>query len=88
VCVRFVIAGHVQGVWFRAGAQRAARELGLTGYVRNLPDGRVEAVACGDLQPLDEFARWLDHGPPRARVDAVTRAPVPHAGPFADFAII
>ena len=82
-----MVSGRVQGVFFRASARQRATELGLTGYVKNLPDGRVEAVACGPAGAIETFAAWLGHGPPRARVQAVTRAPAPDAAPYPDFRV-
>ncbi len=73
---RFLISGRVQGVFFRASARARAIELGLSGYARNLPDGRVEVVACGASRVLVEFQRWLQHGPPGARVDGLDREDV------------
>jgi acylphosphatase len=70
-CRRYFVRGRVQGVFFRASARNEALHLGLTGYARNLDDGRVEAVARGDAAALDEFQRWLQRGPPAARVDEV-----------------
>jgi len=70
-CRRFYVSGRVQGVYYRASACDIARQLGLTGWVRNMPDGRVEAVACGDSRKLDEFEAWLWNGPETARVDSV-----------------
>lgn len=67
-CRRYVVSGRVQGVCFRASARDTARTLRLTGWVRNLSDGRVEAVACGESAALEAFGRWLAHGPPHARV--------------------
>jgi acylphosphatase len=67
VC-RFVIQGTVQGVGYRNFAQRVARELRIAGWVRNLPDGSVEALACGPAAKLDRFAGELRIGPPRAEV--------------------
>ena len=71
VARRFVISGRVQGVGFRWFAESAAAREGLHGWVRNLPDGRVEAQAEGDAEALDRFERALRHGPPAARVEAV-----------------
>jgi acylphosphatase len=71
---RFFVSGWVQGVGFRAFARRRALELGLSGYARNLADGRVEAFAQGDPAGIAEFARWLQRGPPLARVEDVQRA--------------
>lgn len=87
MCERFVVSGRVQGVFFRASAQQRARELGLTGYAKNLPDGRVEALACGPAPAVDAFAAWLHQGPPRARVQAVTRTHAADPGPYPDFRV-
>jgi len=65
---RYLIAGRVQGVFYRASARAEALRLGLTGWVRNLPDGRVEAWAMGPEDTLGAFETWLRRGPPRARV--------------------
>jgi acylphosphatase len=65
---RILISGLVQGVLFRRGITDTARRLGATGWVRNLPDGRVEAVAEGDKEMLDELVRFCNIGPPGARV--------------------
>ena len=66
--VRFRLSGRVQGVGFRWFVRRAAQELGVTGRVRNLPDGRVEAEAAGEPEALDAFRARLRQGPPGARV--------------------
>ena len=66
-----MVSGQVQGVFFRASAQDTARKLGLTGWVRNLRDGRVELVACGEEAKLKELEHWLWQGPPHARVTQV-----------------
>lgn len=62
------IFGRVQGVFFRAQACEKARELGLTGWVRNTSDGAVSAVAQGEEAALQEFLAWCKKGPPRAKV--------------------
>lgn len=69
--LKYVVQGKVQGVWFRASTRDKARELGLDGWVRNRPDGSVEAVARGDDARLAQFELWLHDGPPLARVEAV-----------------
>jgi acylphosphatase len=66
-----VVRGVVQGVAFRWHARERARELGLAGWIRNLPDGRVEARFEGSRSSVDSFVEWLAHGPPSARVDGV-----------------
>lgn len=71
--VRFLVGGKVQGVWFRASARDRAVALGLRGFARNLPDGRVEVLAIGEEEPLEELAQWLHYGPPQARVDELER---------------
>lgn len=70
-CVRCIVSGLVQGVWFRATTQRQANHLGLTGKALNLPDGRVEVVACGDADKLDVLQDWLWQGPDLAQVTDV-----------------
>ncbi|SOB59520.1 Acylphosphatase [Pseudodesulfovibrio profundus] len=66
-----VIHGKVQGVWFRAWTRDIARELGVAGWVRNLPDGSVEALAQAEKGVLDQFIERLHDGPPLARVTEV-----------------
>jgi acylphosphatase len=63
----------VQGVWFRAETQKQATNLGVVGWVRNLTDGRVEVVACGQPEALTALHEWLQHGPARAEVKEVIR---------------
>jgi len=70
-CRRFLVSGHVQGVFFRASTRQQAMALGLTGYARNLPDGRVEVLACGDAAALQYLQSWLWEGPAQARVSDV-----------------
>lgn len=66
-----VVNGRVQGVFFRAWTRNQARELGLAGWVRNLPSGQVEAMAQGADQTLADFLELLHEGPPLSRVDRV-----------------
>ena len=75
---RYLISGAVQGVGFRYFAERAAREIGVTGWVRNLDDGRVEVRANGTISQLDDFEMRLRQGPAHADVRSfeVTEAPV------------
>lgn len=68
---RWLVAGRVQGVFFRASCRTEAVRLGLDGVARNLPDGRVEVIAAGEPAALDALAGWLWRGPPLARVTAV-----------------
>jgi len=67
-CFHATVSGLVQGVFFRATTREEARRLGLTGWVRNLPDGRVEVLACGEEQALRELLSWLGQGPEHANV--------------------
>ncbi|MEP6484509.1 MAG: acylphosphatase [Rudaea sp.] len=72
-CARFIVSGKVQGVFFRASARDQAQRLDLTGHARNLEDGSVEVVACGDAANIQALERWLQTGPAAARVDRVSR---------------
>ena len=72
-CARFIVSGRVQGVFFRASTRTEAVRLGLNGYARNVADGSVEVLACGDAAALDELERWLHVGPPSAKVGSVHR---------------
>jgi acylphosphatase len=67
-CFHAVVHGRVQGVLFRASTAREADRLGLGGWVRNLPDGTVELEAVGEEEALQALHRWLQQGPPSARV--------------------
>lgn len=75
--MRFIVAGRVQGVFFRASTRAQALRLGLSGYAENLVDGRVEVIAAGSREALDELDGWLHHGPPAARVESVRREAMP-----------
>ncbi len=85
--VHLVISGRVQGVWFRASTRRAAEEFGVCGWVRNLADGRVEAMAEGDRASLDQLVAWAWKGPAAARVEAVLCRWRPADGSFSDFSV-
>lgn len=79
-CRLFLISGRVQGVFYRATAARRARELGITGHAKNLPDGRVEVLACGPQEAVREFGAWLWTGSSASKVtavDATDVSPVP-----------
>jgi acylphosphatase len=85
--VHAYISGRVQGVFFRAEAQRAAKGFNLTGWVRNIADGRVEAVFEGEDENVDEMLKWCHIGPPAARVEDVLTEEEPYTGEFRDFSI-
>lgn len=70
-CIRCFVSGRVQGVFFRASTQDVALRLGVTGYARNLPDRRVEVLACGEEAALRELEAWLWEGPSHAEVSGV-----------------
>jgi acylphosphatase len=77
------IRGRVQGVFFRAEAQARAESLGVTGWIRNAPDGTVEAAFEGDEERVDSMVEWSRRGPNGARVDDVeveTEAPTGETG--------
>ncbi|WP_435947791.1 acylphosphatase [Dryocola sp. BD586] len=76
VCTLAWVHGMVQGVGFRYSTQHEAQKLGLTGYVRNMDDGSVEVLACGESQRVEQLVDWLKAGGPRsARVDKVLTEP-------------
>ncbi len=85
--IHLVVRGRVQGVYFRASAQREARQLGLTGWVKNRPDGAVELVAEGEEDQVKDFLAWAQHGPSTARVDKVETRWRSYTGEFAKFRI-
>jgi len=85
--VEMRIVGRVQGVWYRASAQAAARQRGITGWVRNTEDGAVEAVAEGPRAQLEDFVAWCWKGPAGARVDDIRAQWGPATGAFPDFEI-
>ena len=80
VCYRCVIAGRVQGVFFRASTREQAMRLGVTGYARNLSDGRVEVLACGQAAAVSQLRDWLRSGPAMAEVTGVACEPLNYQG--------
>ncbi|MBR9829182.1 MAG: acylphosphatase [Oceanospirillales bacterium] len=72
ICVHAVISGRVQGVWFRHFTREQAQASAVTGWVRNLSDGRVEALLCGEETAVRHVEAWLSRGPELANVAEVT----------------
>ena len=85
--VHVYISGRVQGVWFRAYTKEEADRLGIKGWVRNLPDGRVEAVFEGEEEKVDEMIRWCHIGSPHSKVTGVEVIEEPYQGEFYRFEI-
>lgn len=77
VCKKCVVAGRVQGVFYRATAARRAQELAIRGYARNLADGRVEVLACGEEEAVRTFVSWLWTGSSASKVTSVDAVDVP-----------
>ena len=82
------VSGRVQGVYYRKNARRSALSSGLTGWVRNLPDRRVEAVAEGESDRVEEFLRWCREGPSMAIVRDLEVSWEAATGEFETFNII
>ena len=87
VARRFLVSGRVTGVGFRYFTQDAARREGVTGVVRNLPDGRLEVIAEGDEESLVRLESALHRGPSRARVEHVVIDALPVTGSYLGFMI-
>jgi acylphosphatase len=85
--VRAIVYGYVQGVFFRAFASHWASELGLTGYVRNLPNGAVEVLAEGEKKQLEKLIGYLKVGPPAAKVEKVVTEWAEYTGKYSDFGV-
>ncbi len=85
--IRILVSGRVQGVCFRAATQQQAKKLSLIGFVRNLPDGRVEIVAEGTDEALQKLENWSHNGPLMARVESVVSEQVEQVKPFSDFEV-
>jgi acylphosphatase len=82
------VSGYVQGVFFRYSTAERARRVGLTGWVRNTADGRVEAVVEGDERDVRGLVDWCHAGPPHATVQAVDVSWEPITGEFSGFSTI
>jgi acylphosphatase len=86
--IHLIVKGRVQGVFFRASAQREAKQHGLTGWVKNRPDGAVEMIVEGEEDDVKDFLAWSQHGPSTARVDKVETRWRSYTGEFAEFRIV
>ena len=80
VRVRALVSGRVQGVWYRESCRREADRLGVVGWIRNRPDGRVELEAEGPRPAVDALLSWARIGPPQAVVDALAITDMAPAG--------
>ncbi len=85
--VRLEVFGKVQGVFYRASTRDKARELGLSGWVRNRRDGSVEAVVEGGKDKVEALVEWTREGPPQARVDGVEVTQEEYVGDFSIFEV-
>jgi acylphosphatase len=85
--VRLRITGRVQGVWYRGATEAEARRLGVDGWVRNLPDGSVEALLQGEPAAVRALVDWCRSGPPGARVTEVVETVEPAGTDLAGFRI-
>lgn len=85
--VRVLISGRVQGVCFRAYTRERALQLGVDGFVRNLPDGRVEMVAEGTEEDVDALVEWASRGPSYARVTEIDVQEEEYTGRFTGFSV-
>lgn len=87
LCRHYIVEGRVQGVFFRASTRDNANNIGVNGWVRNLPNGNVEVVACGTSQQLVALEAWLNNGPPTADVSCLKKADWKSAADFTEFSI-
>lgn len=87
ICLRAIISGKVQGVGYRYSTKAKACTLGLAGWVRNLADGRVEAMVEGERMQVDVLMEWFKNGPPTAEVDKVEIDEL-SLGEYRDFTIL
>lgn len=77
ICLHCFVAGRVQGVFYRDSTRRKAKELNITGWVRNVSDGSVEVMFCGEAEQVNAMREWLWDGPPAADVTDVVVEEVP-----------
>ena len=77
ICIHAFVSGRVQGVWYRNSTRNEALAASVTGWARNLPDGRVEVMLCGDESAVQDVVAWLHKGPAGARVRGVVTEKMP-----------
>ncbi|BBB29947.1 acylphosphatase [Neptunomonas japonica] len=85
ICISAFVAGKVQGVWFRKSTMDEALSYGLTGWVRNLSDGRVQVMLCGESNAVRQVEAWLQIGPALANVAQVISESLPYDESFNGF---
>jgi acylphosphatase len=88
VRVRLIIKGKVQGVWYRDSTRKEAVRLGVSGWVKNRPDGHVEVLAEGPEDNVKNLVTWCHHGPTHARVSEVEETPEGWQGEFDSFDVV
>ena len=81
------ISGRVQGIFFRQNTQKKAQKLGVTGWVKNLSDGRVEIVCEGEKEKVEEIVKWAKRGPILAKVNGLDVEWQEYRGEFNNFEI-
>jgi acylphosphatase len=86
-CMKCWVSGKVQGVWYRGNTQNQAQMLDITGYAHNLPDGRVEVLACGEAEAVEALKQWLWQGPTMAQVNDVQCEEIQLESPPTEFSI-
>lgn len=86
--MHLIIEGRVQGVWFRDSTRKQAFSLGVSGWVRNMRDGSVEAIVEGPSDKVKKLAAWCHHGPPAAAVSRVKETLEEWQGEYSSFDIV
>ncbi|MFH0834385.1 MAG: acylphosphatase [Patescibacteria group bacterium] len=86
--LKMIVSGKVQGVWYRASTASVARDLGLKGFAKNLPDGSVEIIAVGEKARLEKLRKWCELGPAHAQVDSVSEEWSSAREKFEDFYVL
>ncbi|MDH5544028.1 MAG: acylphosphatase [Gammaproteobacteria bacterium] len=86
LCVRCVVSGKVQGVFFRQSTVRIAQAFGITGRVKNLVNGDVEVIACGEKEDIEKLQNWLRQGPVTAQVKNIDCQAI-NAVEYSDFQV-